>query len=156
MHNQRELRELQRWLVVPTLKAGLRGRRCDQLWRRDDAVSGGARSDAALQYGVSLGDVIEAVNNNNSNAGGSVLLRGDQGFVVRGIGLIRNLEDLGNIVVTVQKGTPVFCARWARCSWARCAQRHPGQDHNPDGGKRHRAPCAVRIRRASSPVCTSA
>ncbi|HNN93919.1 MAG TPA: CusA/CzcA family heavy metal efflux RND transporter [Pseudomonadota bacterium] len=134
VHNQRELRELQRWLVVPTLK---------QVSGVADVTNFGGETTQfqvvldptlLLQYGVSLGDVIEAVNNNNSNAGGSVLLRGDQGFVVRGIGLIRNLEDLGNIVVTVQKGTPVFLRSLGTLQLG-ALQRNGilGKDHNPDG-----------------------
>ena len=40
--------------------------------------------------------------------GGSILNRGDLGYVVRGIGLIENLDDLGHIVVTTTSGVPVF------------------------------------------------
>ncbi|WP_430614543.1 efflux RND transporter permease subunit [Flavobacterium sp. JP2137] len=60
------------------------------------------------QYGLSLSDVTETVEENNVNAGGSVLTRGDLGYVVRGIGLIKNLEDLGRIVVKADDGVPVF------------------------------------------------
>src|SRR5205814_2211072 len=66
------------------------------------------RPDRLVQYDLSLDEVIESIQHNSANAGGSVLVRGDQGFVVRGIGLVRNLEDLGNIVVSEQEGTPVF------------------------------------------------
>src|SRR5262249_30516642 len=41
-------------------------------------------------------------------AGGSIVVRGEQGYVVRGIGLIRSLQDLGNIVILAKNGTPVF------------------------------------------------
>lgn len=60
------------------------------------------------QYGLSLSDVTETVEENNVNAGGSVLTRGDLGYVIRGIGLIKNLEDLGRIVVKAENGVPVF------------------------------------------------
>ena len=52
------------------------------------------------QYNLSLSQVVEAIENNNANVGGSVLNRGDLGYVVRGIGLIGNLDDLGHIVVS--------------------------------------------------------
>ncbi|HRI32739.1 MAG TPA: efflux RND transporter permease subunit, partial [Saprospiraceae bacterium] len=70
----------------------------------------------------------------NSNAGGSILVRGDQGFVVRGIGLIRNLEDLGNIVVSEQHGTPVFLRSLGTLQLG-ALQRNGilGKDGNPDG-----------------------
>src|SRR5699024_4902186 len=51
------------------------------------------------QYDLSLSEVIESIENNNINAGGSVLTRGEIGYVVRGIGLISGLEDLGKIVI---------------------------------------------------------
>ncbi|KZE81227.1 hypothetical protein AV926_08015 [Myroides marinus] len=60
------------------------------------------------QYGLSLSDVTETIEENNVNAGGSVLTRGDLGYVVRGIGLIKDLEDLGKIVVKAEDGIPVF------------------------------------------------
>ena len=47
------------------------------------------------QYHLSLSQVIEAIENNNANVGGSILNRGDLGYVVRGIGLIENLGRFG-------------------------------------------------------------
>ncbi len=132
--SQRELRELQRWVVVPTLR---------QVPGIADVTNFGGETtqfqvilDPArlIQYGLSLKDVTDAITNNNSNAGGSILLRGDQGFVVRGIGLIRNLEDLGNIVVSEQHGTPVFLRSLGTLQLG-ALQRNGilGKDQNPDG-----------------------
>ena len=132
--SQRELRELQRWVVAPTLR---------QVTGVADITNFGGETtqfqlilDPArlIQYGVSLKDVTEAITNNNSNAGGSMLVRGDQGFVVRGIGLIRNLEDLGNIVVSEQHGTPVFLRSLGALQLG-ALQRNGilGKDGNPDG-----------------------
>ncbi len=60
------------------------------------------------QYNVSLTEVIETIENNNANAGGSIVNRGDQSYVVRGIGLVKDLEDIGRIVVKSVKGTSVY------------------------------------------------
>src|SRR5262249_8227218 len=60
------------------------------------------------QYNVSLAQVIAAIQANNANAAGSIVVRGEQGYVVRGMGLIRSLDDLGNIVILAMNGTPVF------------------------------------------------
>lgn len=104
----RELTELQTWLVIPALKqvAGV----------ADVSNFGGETTEFQLaldpaklaQYNLSLQQVISAIKANNANAGGSLLVRGEQAAVIRGIGLIRSLEDLGNIVVTAVQGTPVF------------------------------------------------
>lgn len=132
--SQRELREVQRWLVVPTLK---------QVPGVAEVTNFGGETtqfqvvlDPArlVQYGLSLAQVTQAIRNNNSNAGGSVLVRGDQGFVVRGIGLIRDLDDLGNIVVSEQKGTPVFLRSLGTLQLG-ALQRNGilGKNQNPDG-----------------------
>jgi cobalt-zinc-cadmium resistance protein CzcA len=106
--SQRELKELQQWVVVPTFK---------QVFGVADVTNFGGETtqfqialDPAklAEYNLSLDQVVKAISSNNSNAGGSVLVRGDQVAVVRGIGLVRNLDDLGNIVVTEHKGTAVF------------------------------------------------
>ncbi|QQU03209.1 efflux RND transporter permease subunit [Myroides odoratus] len=61
-----------------------------------------------VQYDLSLSDVTETIEENNVNSGGSVLTRGDLGYVVRGIGLVKDLEDLGKIVVKADNGIPIF------------------------------------------------
>ena len=105
---QRELKELQQWVVIPTIK---------QVFGVADITNfGGETTQYQLaldparlaQYNLSLSQVVSAIKSNNANAGGSVLVRGDQSAVIRGIGLVRSLDDLGNIVVSQHEGTPVF------------------------------------------------
>ncbi len=61
-----------------------------------------------MRFNLSLKNVTDAINANNANAGGSVLNRGELGYVIRGIGLVQTLDDLGNIVVTQHNGTPIL------------------------------------------------
>jgi cobalt-zinc-cadmium resistance protein CzcA len=61
-----------------------------------------------LQYKVTLPEVVQAVQNSNVNAGGSYIDDGSQNVNVRGIGLLRSLEDMAHIVITQRNGTPVF------------------------------------------------
>ncbi len=58
--------------------------------------------------GLSAGDVATALGANNSNAGGGFYSEGGQFYYVRGLGRISNLEDIGNVVLKVQNGTPVL------------------------------------------------
>ena len=107
-HSLRELTDLQNWVIIPRIKqvSGV----------ADISNFGGITTQYQIeldpqkleQYHLALRDVIEAVENNNSNVGGSVLNRGDLGYVIRGIGLISDLDDLGKIVVSSEKGVPVF------------------------------------------------
>ena len=59
------------------------------------------------QYGLTAIDVYNAIQNSNVNVGGDVIERASQHFVVRGIGLLKNLRDIENVVVTNVNGTPV-------------------------------------------------
>ncbi|MCG6956713.1 MAG: CusA/CzcA family heavy metal efflux RND transporter [Gemmatimonadetes bacterium] len=58
--------------------------------------------------GLSVGDVGSALGANNSNAGGGFYSEGGQFYYVRGLGRVHTLEDIGNIVVAVNDGTPVL------------------------------------------------
>ena len=61
-------------------------------------------------------------------------IRGEQGYVVRGIGLIRSLQDLGNIVILAKNGTPVFLKNLGTLQLGALERRGIlGKDNNPDG-----------------------
>jgi heavy metal efflux system protein len=61
-----------------------------------------------MRFNLSLKNVTDAISANSANAGGSVLTRGELGYVIRGIRLVQKLEDMGDIVVTQRNGTPIF------------------------------------------------
>lgn len=59
-------------------------------------------------YDISPLDVYEAVSKSNINVGGDVIQQGDQAYVVRGVGLLDKLEDIGNITIKVNGSTPIL------------------------------------------------
>lgn len=59
-------------------------------------------------YDLSPLDVYEAVSKSNINVGGDVIQRGDQAYAVRGVGLLESVEDIENILITVNGSTPVL------------------------------------------------
>jgi heavy metal efflux system protein len=107
-HDLRELTDLNKWIIIPGLKqvTGV----------ADVSNFGGITTQFQIElnplkleeYGLSLSDVIEKIEKNNENAGGSMIDHGDLSYVIRGIGLIQNLKDLGKIVVKTEKGVPIF------------------------------------------------
>jgi cobalt-zinc-cadmium resistance protein CzcA len=108
-YSLRELTDLQKWVIIPRIKqvTGV----------ADVSNFGGITTQFQVEidpaklekYDISLATVIEHIEKNNTNAGGSMISRGDLSYVVRGIGLIRDLDDLGKIVVkTTDQGLPVF------------------------------------------------
>jgi cobalt-zinc-cadmium resistance protein CzcA len=58
--------------------------------------------------GLSVGDVATALDANNGNAGGGFYAEGGQFYYVRGLGRVSTTEDIGNVVLKVDNGTPVL------------------------------------------------
>ncbi|MEY4123187.1 MAG: hypothetical protein RLZZ457_2025, partial [Pseudomonadota bacterium] len=59
-------------------------------------------------YKISLAEVFDAVSRNNANSGGGVLPQASEQYLIRGVGLIQGLGDLGQIVLKEINGTPVY------------------------------------------------
>ncbi len=57
---------------------------------------------------IPLSTVVEAVQRSNNNVGGNVVEQGGQWAVVRGIGLIESVDDVGNVVIGSANGTPIY------------------------------------------------
>ena len=130
---QRELRELQEWVVIPALK---------QVFGVADVTNFGGEMtqfqieldpNQLIKYNLSLKQVRDTVQANNANAGGSILAQGELGAVVRGVGLIQTLNDLGNVVVSQKNGVPIFVHDLGRVRLG-ALQRSGilGKDENPD------------------------
>ncbi|NNE66236.1 MAG: efflux RND transporter permease subunit [Pyrinomonadaceae bacterium] len=65
--------------------------------------------DKLQSYGLTIRDVYEAVAENNNNVGGAYIEKGAEQYLLRGIGLVEESEDIGNIVVkTGGEGVPVY------------------------------------------------
>jgi len=134
LRGQRELRDLQQWVVLPKFK---------QIFGVADVNTfGGETTQFQLlldpaklaKYNVTIQQVSAAIQANNGNAGGSVLVHGEQGFVVRGIGQVRSLTDLGNIVITQKQGTPIFLRDLGEVRYGALERRGIlGKDDDPDG-----------------------
>jgi cobalt-zinc-cadmium resistance protein CzcA len=131
--NLQDLSEIQRWTVIPALKsvAGV----------VDVTNFGGFTVQYQVDldprqlehYGLGIGDVINAINSNNTNAGGGRVSRGDQSYVIRGVGLIRNLAEIGAIVVSQVNGAPVLVRNLGRTTLSHQEREGIlGKDHNPD------------------------
>ena len=106
--NSMELRELEDWVVEP--------RFLQVPGVTDITPFGGLIKQYQVQidplalsrFNLSIGQVATAIGANNENAGGALLDNGQQSIVIRGVGLVRNMADIGNIVVSEAKGVPIF------------------------------------------------
>src|ERR1700730_5919401 len=131
--NLQELSEIQRWVVIPALKSvpGV----------VDDTNFGGFTTEYQLDldpkelqhYGLGSVNHFNAINNNNTNAGGGRVSRGDQSYVIRGVGLIHNLAEISSIVVTQVNGTPVLVRDLGAATLSHQEREGiVGKDANPD------------------------
>ncbi|MGE4222294.1 MAG: efflux RND transporter permease subunit [Vicinamibacterales bacterium] len=110
------LREFQDWIVVPHLSQvpGV----------AEVVVFGGLVKQYQIEvdpfalekYRLTIADVARAVETNNRNAGGAVVSSGQQGMVVRGIGLIQSVQDIEHIALKEAAGVPVLLREIGRVS----------------------------------------
>jgi len=61
-----------------------------------------------IEYDLSFREVMEVIERNNGQVGGQYINQGKEQYLVRGLGLVENETDIGNIVVKVEDGTPVY------------------------------------------------
>ncbi|EEF62625.1 efflux RND transporter permease subunit [Pedosphaera parvula] len=58
-------------------------------------------------YNISLKQVFDALSNGNKNAGGSYIEHGPEMYVVRGLGFVRDTQDIAAIAVDTRNGVPI-------------------------------------------------
>lgn len=61
-----------------------------------------------FHYRLSVQQVVQAIAANNANSSGGILPRASEQFLIQGVGLIRTVEDIANIVIREDAGVPVF------------------------------------------------
>ncbi|WP_031495325.1 efflux RND transporter permease subunit [Bryobacter aggregatus] len=103
-----EIRELQDWVVGPRILqvSGV----------ADVTPFGGlvkqfqveVSPPALAKYGLTISQVVTAIQANNRNAGGAILDSDQQSMVIRGVGRIKGIPDIENIVLVAVKGVPVL------------------------------------------------
>jgi cobalt-zinc-cadmium resistance protein CzcA len=108
LRSPRELRDFNNWVVIPHLiqVPGVIG--VDPFGGENYQFQVFVDPNKLAQYNLTLAQVENAISANNINSGGSVIVRGEQSLVVRGMGAITKVQDLENIVITQKGGAPVF------------------------------------------------
>jgi heavy metal efflux system protein len=64
--------------------------------------------DRLRHYGLTIQNVYDALARNNANAGGGILQQNAEQYLIRGVGLVRSLDDIRSIVLKEVGGTPVY------------------------------------------------
>ena len=102
-----ELRTLQDWVVAPQFRSVPGVAEVNAFGGFEKQYQVLVRPEALVQYGLSLDQVIDAIAENNENAGGGYLTRGAEQLVIRGVGQVQDLAQISNVVVASTGGTPV-------------------------------------------------
>jgi cobalt-zinc-cadmium resistance protein CzcA len=101
-----ELRTIQEWIITPQLKSVAGVNEINSFGGYFKQYQVIVSPEKLLKYGITVDDVYSAIGNNNENVGGNLLERGADQFIVRGVGLIRDVNDIENIVLRSAGGTP--------------------------------------------------
>lgn len=116
-HELTQRRTIQDWVVRPLLRSipGVAEINSQGGYVRQYQVQ--VNPDKLRYYQLSIRDVLTAVAHNNANSGGGSLPQYAEQYLIRGVGLVQNLQDLGNIVVKASQGTPVYVKDVAEVSY---------------------------------------
>ncbi|MEK6743954.1 MAG: CusA/CzcA family heavy metal efflux RND transporter [Nitrospirota bacterium] len=100
------LRTIQEWIITPQLKSVAGVNEINSFGGYFKQYQVVVFPEKLLKYGITVDDVYSAIGNNNENVGGNLLERGADQFIVRGVGLIKDVKDIENIVLKSAGGTP--------------------------------------------------
>ncbi|WP_341930424.1 efflux RND transporter permease subunit [Methyloversatilis discipulorum] len=103
-----ERRTIQDWVVRPLLRStrGVAEINSQGGYQKQYKVL--VNPDRLRHYQITVKDVYEALARNNANAGGGVLPQNAEQYLIRGVGLVKDLDDIRLIVVKEVDGTPVY------------------------------------------------
>jgi heavy metal efflux system protein len=102
------LRTIQEWIVTPQLKSVAGVNEINSFGGYLKQYQVVVSPEKLLKHAITVDDVYSAIGSNNENVGGNVLERGTDQYIVRGVGLIKDVGDIENIVLKSQGGTPTY------------------------------------------------
>ncbi|MBI5075826.1 MAG: efflux RND transporter permease subunit [Nitrospirae bacterium] len=102
------LRTIQEWIITPQLKNVPGVNEINSFGGYFKQYQVIVSPYKMLQHAVTVDDVYSAIGSNNENVGGNILERGTDQYIVRGVGLIKNVSDIENILLKSQHGTPTY------------------------------------------------
>jgi cobalt-zinc-cadmium resistance protein CzcA len=102
------LRTIQEWIVTPQLKSVAGVNEINSFGGYFKQYQVLVSPEKLVKYAVTVDDVYTAIGSNNENVGGNLLERGTDQYIVRGVGLIKDVADIENIVLKSTGGTPTY------------------------------------------------
>ena len=107
-HDATELRTIQDYIVRPILRTVPGVTDVNSFGGLVKQYQVIANPDRLTSYNVTLPQLFEALEKNNANASGNYIEHKSEQYMVRGLGLVNNVEDIGNIIVATHGHTPIY------------------------------------------------
>ncbi len=104
----RELSTIQQWVLDRQFKSVPGVADVNSFGGEEKSYEISANPEYLTKYGLTSLDVYNAVAKSNINVGGDVIEKNGQAYVVRGIGLLNNIDDIKDIIVTKVNGVPIL------------------------------------------------
>lgn len=107
-HDATELRTIQDYIVRPILRTVPGVTDVNSFGGLVKQYQVIVQPDRLTSYGITLQQVFEALQKNNANASGNFIEHKSEQYVVRGLGLVKDTKDIGNIIVATHEHAPVY------------------------------------------------
>jgi Cu(I)/Ag(I) efflux system membrane protein CusA/SilA len=107
-HSLRDLRSLQDWFIRYQLNGVPGVAEVASVGGHVQQYQVDVDPNRLRGFGLTLGEVVRAVQQSNANVGGNVIESNGMWSIVRGVGLVQSAEDLANVTVGASNGVPVF------------------------------------------------
>ncbi|MGV3595622.1 MAG: CusA/CzcA family heavy metal efflux RND transporter [Sediminibacterium sp.] len=130
--SQTELRTIQDWIIRKQLLATEGIADVSSFGGQLKQYEVSVRTDKLRSLGVSIGDVYDALQNNNQNTGGAYIEKGPTVLFIRTDGLAKSIEDIQQIVIKRSNGIPVLVRDVADVKFG-AATRYGALAYNTDG-----------------------
>ncbi|PKN68419.1 MAG: CusA/CzcA family heavy metal efflux RND transporter [Deltaproteobacteria bacterium HGW-Deltaproteobacteria-12] len=102
------LRTIQEWVITPQLKSVAGVNEINSFGGYFKQYQVIISPEKLVKYSLTVDEVYSAIGSNNQNVGGNILERNTDQYIVRGVGLIKNISDIENIVLKSEHGTPTY------------------------------------------------
>ncbi len=103
-----ELRTIHDWIIKPELRQVPGVAEVNSWGGKEKQFHVIASPQRMMEYGLTIDDVIEALERNNRNVGGGVITNNGMAHLVRGAGRVGTIQDIEAIVVNTHDGQPVY------------------------------------------------
>lgn len=118
-YNIMQLREIQDWIVKRQLLGTPGVAEVNSFGGFEKEFQVLIDADALKSYNITLREVFDAIERSNANVGGAYIEKGAEQYSIRGIGIIKNMEDLENIIVKINPSAPILLKNIAQIEYGK-------------------------------------